>query len=169
MVDLDPGPGITPADSAKGAILAATLLAECGLEAFPKTSGNKGLQLSVPIAPTPASDVYAFAASLAKQLVARHPSLFVATMAKDARGGLIFVDFAQNLAARNTVTAYSVRGLDRPSVATPLTWDEVAAIGPDTSLRTAPAQLLERLGRYGDLWQAQLPSPDSPHLPDPLT
>lgn len=169
IVDLDPGPGITPADSAKGAILAATALARVGLEAFPKTSGNKGLQLSVPIAPTPASEVFAFAGSLAKALAAAHPKLFIATMSKDARSGLIFVDYAQNLAARNTVTAYSVRGLDEPSVATPLTWDEVGALTAETRLRTSPAELLDRLGRYGDLWAAQVPTPDSPALPDPLT
>ena len=169
MIDLDAGPGITPADSARGAILTATLLAELGLEAFPKTSGNKGLQLSVPLAPTPASEVYAFAQSLARHLAATNPRLFIATMSREARAGLIFVDFAQNLAARNTVTAYSVRGLDAPSVATPLTWDEVAALRPDTVLRTSPAEALERVARYGDLWAAQLPTAQSPTLPDPLS
>nr|WP_197509642.1 hypothetical protein [Tessaracoccus coleopterorum] len=96
------------------------------------------MQLSVPIAPTPASQVYAFALSLARYLSAANPKLFIATMSREARSGLIFVDFAQNLAARNTVTAYSVRGLEAPSVATPLTWEEVAALRPDTVLRTSP-------------------------------
>lgn len=168
VVDLDPGPGVTPADSAKGAILAATALAEVGLESFPKSSGNKGLQLSVPIAPTPASDVYAFAQSLAQHLARSHPKSFTATMAKQARSGLIFVDYAQNLAARNTITAYSVRGLDSPSVATPLTWEEVSALTADKPVRTSPTQMLERVQRMGDLWQDQLPSAASPELPEPL-
>ncbi|AQP44322.1 non-homologous end-joining DNA ligase [Tessaracoccus flavus] len=167
IIDLDPGPGITPEDSARGAIIAATTLAELGLEAFPKTSGNKGLQLSVPIQPTPASEVYSFAQALARHLTAAHPKLFVATMSKDARGGLIFVDFAQNYAARNTVTAYSVRGLDTPSVATPLTWDEVAALQPDSTLRTSPAKVMARVQDLGDLWQAQEPTSSSPSLPAP--
>ena len=38
---------------------------------------------------------------------------------------------SQNLAARNTVAPYSVRGLDIPRVSTPLTWEEVAALRPD--------------------------------------
>ncbi|GAA4905755.1 hypothetical protein GCM10025789_26420 [Tessaracoccus lubricantis] len=168
VVDLDPGPGITPEDSAKGAIIAATTLAELGLEAHPKSSGNKGLQLTVPISPTPASQVYAFAQSLARHLARAHPKRFVATMAKNARAGLIFVDFAQNLAARNTVTAYSVRGLDTPSVATPLTWEEVAALRADTPVRTHPTAMLERVQNLGDLWQATLPTPQSPALPGPL-
>lgn len=167
VIDLDPGPGITPADSARAAIVAATTLAELGLVAHPKTSGNKGLQLSAPISPTPASSVFAFAQALARHLAARYPRLFVATMAKEARTGLVFLDYAQNLAARNTVTAYSVRGLDSPSVATPLTWDEVAALSPDSVLQTTPAQALERVGRMGDLWEAQIPTPHSPRLPDP--
>lgn len=169
MIDLDPGPGIDAAASAKGAIVTATLLAELGLEAYPKTSGNKGLQLSVPIAPTPASRVFAFAGSLARMLAARHPGQFTATMAKDARKGLIFVDFAQNLAARNTVCAYSVRGLDSPSVATPLTWDEVAHLRSGAMQRFTPGEVLHRLDRYGDLWAEQLSGEASAHLPDPLT
>lgn len=58
IVDLDPGPGVAAPDLARGAILAATALADVGLESHCKTSGNKGLQLTVPIAPTPASEVY---------------------------------------------------------------------------------------------------------------
>lgn len=167
LIDLDPGPGVTPEDSAKAAIVAATSLAELGLVAYPKTSGNKGLQLSVPIAPTPASEVFGFAQALARSLAARHPRQFVATMAKQARAGLVFLDYAQNLAARNTVTAYSVRGLASPSVATPLSWDEVAALRPDSVLRVSPAEALRRVGTMGDLWEAQIPTVDSPELPDP--
>ncbi|MCG6566428.1 non-homologous end-joining DNA ligase [Tessaracoccus sp. ZS01] len=168
VVDLDPGPGVTPDEIAKGAIIAATTLAEVGLESHPKSSGNKGLQLTVPIAPTPASEVYQFAQSLARHLAQRHPKRFVATMAKNARAGLVFVDFAQNLAARNTVVAYSVRGLEVPSVATPLTWEEVAALGPDTPVRTHPTAMLERVQNLGDLWHPTLPTATSPALPGPL-
>ena len=167
IVDLDPGLGITPADSARAAIRAATVLAEVGLVAHPKTSGNKGIQLTVPIQPTPASVVHAFATALAQHLARSHPSMYVATMSKEARANLVFVDYGQNLAARNTVTAYSVRGLDEPSVATPLTWDEVAALRPDSVLRTSPTQALDRVQRLGDLWAATLPTAASPSLPSP--
>ncbi|MDO5676667.1 MAG: non-homologous end-joining DNA ligase [Propionibacteriaceae bacterium] len=167
VVDLDPGPGVSAEQSAKGAIIAATTLAEVGLEAHPKSSGNKGLQLSVPIAPTPASRVYAFAVSLAQHLARAHPKMFVATMAKEARAGLLFVDFAQNLAARNTIHAYSVRGLEQPSVATPLSWDEVA--GLSVPVRMHPSEMVARVQEVGDLWAPTLPSQTHPLLPDPLT
>lgn len=166
VVDLDPGPGVTTQECAKGAILAATTLAEVGLESHPKSSGNKGLQLTVPISPTPASQVHAFGVSLSKHLARAYPKLFVSTMAKDARTGLVFVDFGQNLAARNTVHAYSVRGLEVPSVATPLTWEEIAAL--TEPVRMHPTAVLERVHRLGDLWAATLPSAAHPPLPAPL-
>lgn len=169
MIDLDPGPGIDAPALAKGAVIAATQLAELGLESLPKTSGNKGLQLSVPISPAPASQVYSFAASLARLLAARHPRLFTATMAKEARRGLVFLDFAQNLAARNTVCAYSVRGIDHPSVATPLTWEELARFGTGPVPHFSPGEVLHRLDRYGDVWADELSVTEHPGLPDPLT
>lgn len=168
VIDLDPGPGVTTAESAQGAILTATTLAELGLVAHPKSSGNKGLQLSVPIAPTPSSRVYEFARSLARHLARTHPKRFTAEMAKQARTGLTFVDYAQNLAARNTVHAYSVRGLDSPSVSTPFTWEEVASLNSPAQLRTHPTAMLERLQEMGDLWMPTMPSDASPLLPDPI-
>ncbi len=165
VVDLDPGPGVTPADSAKAALLAATALAELGLEAHPKSSGNKGLQLGVGIAPTPSSQVFRFAQGLAKHLAETHPAVFTAAMAKEARPRLVFVDYSQNLAARNTVVPYSLRGLDTPRVSTPLTWDEIAALRPDSQLGFSPTSVCERLQEHGDLWQAVLTA--SAVLPDP--
>lgn len=165
IVDLDPGPGVTPADSAKAALLAATTLAELGLEAHPKSSGNKGLQLGVGIAPTPCSEVFRFAQGLAKHLAREHPTVFTATMAKEARPRLVFVDYSQNLAARNTVAPYSVRGLGAPQVSTPLTWDEIAALRPNSQLGLSPTSVCERLQEHGDLWQAVLTA--TAVLPDP--
>lgn len=165
MVDLDPGTGTTPADSARAAMLAAGVLAELGLASHPKTSGHKGLQLSVPIAPTPARRVYDFAAAFAGHLARRYPDLFVSVMRKDARQGMVLVDYGQNLAARNTVCAYSVRGLASPSVATPLTWDEVAGLGPGTDLRFGPEAVLRRIRDHGDLHAGALPSLADPPLP----
>ena len=166
MVDLDPGEGLTIADSATAAILAATTLADLGLEALVKSSGNKGLQLSVPIAPTPCSEVHAWARALAGLLARRHPRTFVATMSKAARAELVYVDFGQNLAARNTISPYSVRGVEVPSVATPLTWDEVGGLTRRIRpLRISPTEVLHRISRNGDLWQEALRGDASASLP----
>ena len=82
------------------------------------------------------------------------------------RAGRIYVDYNQNLAARNTIAPYSMRGRERPTVATPLTWDEVGAVtGPD-DLRFSPEDVLARVEEHGDL-ASDLLDEDRPPLPEP--
>ena len=164
VIDLDPGPGITMLDICHGALLLANRLAADGLIASVKTSGSKGLQLSAPIAPTPSEDVVRYVAGLATEMTRRHPDLFVATMAKSARDGRIYIDYLQNKAARNTICAYSLRGKDEPWVATPLTWDEVAAVTTPDALRFGPDDVLARVSEHGDLFVDVL-ADDGPTLP----
>ena len=156
MVDLDPGEGVTMQQTALAALTVAAHLASDALVTLVKTSGNKGLQLVAPISPTPCSTVFAFAKRLAAELATAQPALFTDTMAIVARKGLVFVDYSQNLAARNTVTPYSLRGLASPGVSTPVTWDEVADAANGTPLRFTPADVLDRIARHGDLWAEAL-------------
>jgi bifunctional non-homologous end joining protein LigD len=75
------------------------------------------------------------------------------------------VDYNQNLAARNTIAPYSMRGRERPAVATPVTWEELGGVrGPD-DLRFTPEDVLRRVDDYGDL-AADLLTSDPPPLPD---
>ena len=46
-------------------------------------------------------------------------------MTKSKRSGKIFLDWSQNAGSKTTLSPYSLRGLERPTVATPVTWDEV--------------------------------------------
>ncbi|MGD7731852.1 non-homologous end-joining DNA ligase [Propionibacteriaceae bacterium G57] len=165
VVDLDPGPGITMHDSCRAAMLAATELATAGLEPFVKTSGSKGLQLMARIEPAPWREVVEQVRRLGAVLAHRHPDLFTTTMAKDARGGKIYWDHLQNRGDRNTISVYSVRGRDQPRVSTPITWDEVAAIGPDDPLSFTIDEVLDRVGRHGDLWRPLLDDSVSVPLP----
>lgn len=160
VVDLDPGPGITRRQSAEAAMIVATELAGDGLIPFVKTSGSKGLQISAAIEPTPSTRCVEFVQALAKRLAAEHPDRFVATMAKNLRVDRIYVDYLQNQAARNTINVYSLRAREHPFVATPVTWDEVAAVRSDTDLIFTASDVLERVGRHGDLW-AELLNPDA--------
>jgi bifunctional non-homologous end joining protein LigD len=164
VIDLDPGPGITMLDICHGALLLANRLAADGLIASVKTSGSKGLQLSAPIAPTPSESVVRYVAGLATEMTRRHPDLFVATMAKSARDGRIYIDYLQNKAARNTICAYSLRGKDEPWVATPVSWDEVAAVSSPDGLRFRPETVLARVAEHGDLF-ADVLADDGPTLP----
>jgi len=165
VVDLDPGEGTTMVDSAQGSLMVASVLAEDGLIPVAKTSGGKGLQVHAAIAPARTEDARHYVKAVGDELVRRFPGRFVLTMAKSDRRGRLYLDFNQNMAARNTVTAYSLRARDKPWVATPLTWDEVAACTSAGGLRFSPEQVMERIAAHGDL-AADLLIDDRPPLPE---
>ncbi|MGH3354496.1 MAG: non-homologous end-joining DNA ligase [Nocardioidaceae bacterium] len=164
VFDLDPGPPATIVECCRVATLLRDRLGEDGLEAWPKTSGNKGAQLYVPIKPASGSDTSEYAKRLAAELSHEHPDLVVATMNKRARPGKVFIDWSQNNAAKTTIAPYSLRGTERPHVSTPLDWDEVADIDRPEDAVFAPADVVDRLEEYGDLLapmrdsQQQLPA-----------
>jgi bifunctional non-homologous end joining protein LigD len=148
VLDLDPGPPATVVECCRVALLAREHLAALGIEAFAKTSGSKGLQVCTR-APVP--DTSAFARVLAEGLAAAHPDLVVSRMTKAVRPGKVFLDWSQNNPAKTTVTAYSLRARPRPTVSTPVTWEEVEGCRtPEDLVFTAP-DVLGRVERYGDL------------------
>ena len=166
VVDLDPGEGMTILDTARAALLVAQQLAADGLLPTPQTSGSKGIQVYAAVQPSRSKDVWAYVKRLGATLARRQPDFFVATMSIAQRRGRIYVDYNQNLAARNTIAPYSLRGRERPAVATPVTWEEVGAVqGPD-DLRFSPDQVLQRVAESGDL-AADLLTDDRPPLPEP--
>ena len=57
---------------------------------------------------------------------------------------------SQNDRHKTTVNAYSLRAMERPTVSTPLTWDEVADISEPVSF--VASEVLERVERLGDLF-----------------
>ncbi len=164
VFDLDPGEPADIIDCCNVALALKELLAADGLTAFPKTSGNKGAQLYVPIEPATAHRTSAYAKKLADQLAQAIPDDVVSSMEKRLRGGKVFIDWSQNNAAKTTIAPYSMRGIDRPTVSTPLTWDEVAEATKATDLRFETADVLSRLEKHGDLL-ADMPEQAAP-LPD---
>lgn len=164
VVDLDPGEGMTMVEVARAALIAAERLASDGLVPVPQTSGSKGIQVYAAVAPVAARRAWAYVKELNVALHRRQPDFFVSTMSIAERAGRIYVDYNQNLAARNTIAPYSMRGRTHPSVATPLTWEEVAAVSRPDGLRFSPEQVLARVAEQGDL-AADLLHPDRPALP----
>ncbi|SFJ98145.1 non-homologous end-joining DNA ligase [Cellulomonas sp. KH9] len=148
VVDLDPGPGAGLDECARVAHLVAERLATEGLgRTVPVTSGSKGLQLYAPLPrPRPATEVRQLAHDLAHALAGEHPDLVVAVQRKDLRGGKVLLDWSQNHPAKTTITPWSLRGRDRPTVAAPRDWDE---IGPGLRQLTAD-EAADRLARDGD-------------------
>lgn len=153
VFDLDPGPPATIVQCCEVAVLVREALAADGLEAVPKTSGSKGLQLYVPLdAKAPWEDVHAYARTLARRLENDRPDLVVWNMKKDLRTGKVLVDWSQNNAAKTTVAVYSLRARPAPTVSTPVTWDEVEACRKPDDLRFTSADVLARVDKYGDLF-----------------
>ncbi len=151
VFDLDPGAPATIVECCDVAGALRTTLEQDGLTAFPKTSGNKGAQLMVPIKPTSSQNTSAYAKRLADDLQTALPDLVVSSMDKRARRGKVFIDWSQNNAAKTTIAPYSLRGIDRPTVSTPLTWDEVSGVSLPADLVFQAGDIKGRLEEFGDL------------------
>jgi bifunctional non-homologous end joining protein LigD len=151
--DLDPGPGTGLAECCTVALWLQAMLGGLGLEAFPKTSGSKGMQVYVPLNHPGATydGTKSLARTIAQLLAKEAPELVVDTQRKSARKGRVLIDWSQNDEHKTTVCVYSPRATPRPQVSTPLSWDEVGA-GDAEALVFSPAQVLERIERDGDLF-----------------
>jgi bifunctional non-homologous end joining protein LigD len=127
VLDLDPGAPADVLDCCRVAIDLRDVLDALGLIALVKTSGGKGLHISVPLngAPVTDDDTKTFALALGQLLAARDPKRTTVNMAKAERGGRVFIDWSQNDRHKTTICAYSLRIADRPSVSTPISWDEL--------------------------------------------
>jgi bifunctional non-homologous end joining protein LigD len=128
-----------------------------GLQGFPKTSGSKGMQVYFPlnVPGTTYAQTKRFSQAIAQLLERRHPELVVSEMRKDLRPGKVFVDWSQNDEHKTTVAVYSLRARERPTVSTPLRWDEVEAVissGDPDDLVFTSADVLERVAEHGDLF-----------------
>ena len=92
-------------------------------------------------------------------LESRDPKRVTVTMAKDQRGGRVFVDWSQNDRHKTTVCAYSLRATDTPGVSTPVAWDELHELeesGDVGAFAFTPADVLERVDELGDLYADSL-------------
>jgi bifunctional non-homologous end joining protein LigD len=151
VFDLDPGEPASIVECCRVALLLKQVLDDDRLTAYPKTSGSKGMQLYVPLRPTPAHHTSAYAKSLAQRLTREQPDLVLSDMTRALRPGKVLVDWSQNAAAKTTVAPYSLRARPAPTASTPVTWAEVEACRAPEDLRFEAAQVLERVERDGDL------------------
>jgi bifunctional non-homologous end joining protein LigD len=61
----------------------------------------------------------------------------------------VLIDWSQNDEKKTTVSVYSLRARERPTVSTPLRWEELD--DPDSLVFEAP-DVLERIDEHGDLF-----------------
>jgi bifunctional non-homologous end joining protein LigD len=163
VVDLDPGAPAGVLECAQVALLVREHLAADGLTPVVKTSGSKGLQVYAPIRPASERHTSDYAHDMAKVLEAAHPKLVVSRMAKNLRGGKVFVDWSQNNGAKTTVAPYSMRARPQPWVSTPVTWDEIDAARAPADLQFRAEDVLARVDELGDLAAGMLEK--GPKLP----
>ena len=150
--DLDPGPGTGLPECSEVAFLLRDALSRLGLESFPKTSGSKGIQVYVPLNTDDVDYDHGtkrLSQALARHLEAKHPKLIVSQQKKELRKGKVLIDWSQNDEHKTTVGVYSLRARERPTVSTPLEWDELER--PDELVFEA-ADVLQRYEQRGDLF-----------------
>ncbi len=153
VFDLDPGAPAAMRECAEVALHLREALGSLDLELFPKTSGSKGLQVYLPLnADHDRDHVRSFALAVAQLMEKQHPNLVLTTMAKDLRVGKVFIDWSQNAVFKTTVCAYSLRARSRPTVSTPVTWEEVEAAADGAPLSFEAPTVIERVAGMGDLF-----------------
>jgi bifunctional non-homologous end joining protein LigD len=153
--DLDPGPPANVVDCCRIALQLREMFGHFDLECFPKTTGSKGLQVYLPLnTKSHYDETKPFARALA-QLLEKQTGKVVSKMSKEIRKGKVFVDWSQNHPRKTTVAVYSMRARERPTVSTPVGWDEVercATKGDADLLVFETSEVLKRVERHGDLF-----------------
>ncbi|HEY3941162.1 MAG TPA: hypothetical protein VGL60_01645 [Acidimicrobiales bacterium] len=163
IFDFDPS-GSDFAPVRAGALAAARLLEQLGLDAFVALTGSRGLHVVVPIDRGAGFDeVRGFARGVADRLAAGDPNHLTVEARKENRRGRVLIDVMRNAYARTAVVPYSARLLPGAPVATPLEWSELSSrrLQPQAYTLTTIAR---RLDARGDPW-ADLPRRTRPLAP----
>jgi bifunctional non-homologous end joining protein LigD len=132
VIDLDPGEGAGLHECCQVALMVRDKLAERNLETEAVTSGSKGMHLYAALTRRlDSDDSTALAKKVAEELAKEQSKLVTATMTKSKRSGKVFLDWSQNAGSKTTLSPYSLRGRELPTVATPVSWEEVEAGAED--------------------------------------
>src|SRR6187549_898327 len=151
-VDLDPVPGVEWPQIREVAGVVRVALADLGLIGWPKTSGSRGIHVSIRIERRWNFDqVRRAALALARDVERRAPGLATSKWWKEERQG-VFLDYNQNAKDRTVAGAYSVRPKPDARVSAPLTWDEIGTCDPaDFTLATMPKRFAEIGDRHAGI------------------
>jgi DNA ligase D-like protein (predicted polymerase) len=146
-IDLDPIPGVAWPDIRAVALAARDVLADHGLDGWPKTSGNRGMHIFVRIRREwTFTQVRRAGLALARSVERQVPDLATSRWWKEERHG-VFIDYNQNARDHTTVSAYAVRPTPDARVSMPLRWSEVADCDPARyTVKTVP----DLIAAHGD-------------------
>jgi bifunctional non-homologous end joining protein LigD len=157
VFDLDPGAPANIVQCCHVAVQLHGMFENLGLRTFAKTSGSKGLQVYLPLNRDDVTFAHTkpFAKAVAELLEDAEPDLVVSRMTKAKRTGKVLIDWSQNDPNKTTVCVYSLRATERPSVSTPVSWEEVQGAldsGDGSRLAFAADEVLARVAERGDLF-----------------
>ncbi|MGI8387813.1 DNA ligase D [Robertmurraya sp. P23] len=154
VLDLDPPSKKEFKLAIKAAQMIKEVLDQLNLIGFVKTSGNKGLQIYIPLPENEFSfdDTRLFTEFIAEYLISKAPDSFTIERLKKNRQNKLYIDYIQHAEGKTIVAPYSARGNDTAALATPLFWDEVT-----DELRMEDFTILnmmKRINEKGDPFQS---------------
>lgn len=170
VFDLDPGDGAGILECTRVALILRDLLSGMGLAGYVKTSGRKGLHVSVPLnrKETTFEDTKTFSKAVAEIMQKHYPHLVTARMAKKERNERVFINWSQNDASKTMICVYSLRALEKPFVSFPLAWEDLekaAGSGDPEGLQVVHTEAVRRTAEHGDLFRPVLKKEQKlPHL-----
>ena len=160
VFDLDPGAPAGIKECCRVALWIRELFDTLELVTVAKTSGAKGLHVHLPLnTHVTYTQTKPLARAVAELLAREHPKLVVSDMRKRLRDGRVLIDWSQNDGHKTTVSVYSLRARQEPTISTPLSWEEVAQAARrrrEQTLSARPDELLARVEREGDLYAPML-------------
>jgi DNA ligase D len=127
VMDLDPPSRNEFTLSVEAALLIKEVCDNLHLKTFIKTSGNKGMQIYIPLPENKVSfnETRLFTEFLAHYLIEKEPNWFTIERLKKNRGNRCYIDYIQHAEGKTIIAPYSVRGNEDALVAAPLFWNEV--------------------------------------------
>jgi len=166
VFDLDPAPELDFKATIAGARALRQLLQELGLKSWLKTTGGKGLHVTVPIIPEAGwDDIKDFCRAIAEELTRRDPERYLATMSKAKRQGKIFIDYLRNGRGATFIAPYSPRAREGAMIAMPIEWDDLSPkFKPEIfTVRSAEKYLSKRRSDpFASLLKARQKLPSAP-------
>jgi bifunctional non-homologous end joining protein LigD len=156
LIDVDPGDETTWQEIVELTRLYRTALEHLGVTGLPKVTGQRGMQVWVPVKP-----IYSFeqtrdwVESISRAVGRAAPQLVSWEWSKRARGGKARLDYTQNAVNKTLVAPYGVRPKAGAPVSAPIGWDELddPKLRPD---RWTIETIWERLERVADLFAPAL-------------
>lgn len=156
LIDIDPGPQTNWDDLLVLARLYRAALEHLGVIGFPKVTGQRGIQVWIPIRPIHTFEqTRDWVGGISRAVGATVPELVSWEWEKTRRGGLARLDYTQNAPNKTLVAPYAVRPAAGAPVSAPISWAELddPSLRPNAwTIRSMPARLAER----GDLFAPSL-------------